>query len=500
MCLSLTVVILSTLIITLDYYNRHRELERFVNDKSDEYINFISNTLSIPIWDIDKKSVEHIGRSYSTNDFVSSLIIKNSSDEILYQFSKKNQKDIFTKKKRVVHENYVIGYVEMSFSLEYYQAKIKGTLSTSIIVTLVILTTLISSTGIFLRRILKTPLNMLIDGSIQIASGDYRYRFEDLKYREIKDLAIQFSLMAKQIEEREKRLEDEIMERMQTEEELRSYRDHLEELVGHRTRELTQLNQQLQLAIDETRAMATQAEQANQAKSEFLANMSHELRTPLHIILSSANLGLKRATTASVDRLSRYFQKIDHNGHTLLRLVDDLLDLAKLEVGKMTFDFQPRDLRILCDVVVEEFTTLMAERAIDLHYTRPTVETMASVDDQRWMQVLRNVLSNAVKFSPNDSTVSLSALQEQDVVKVTVRDHGPGIPPEEIETIFDKFIQASSTKTGAGGTGLGLAISREIIHAHSGRIWAENAPEIGTIFTIETPLLSTHLSLAHDAQ
>ncbi|PON18309.1 hypothetical protein C2W62_08530 [Candidatus Entotheonella serta] len=210
--------------------------------------------------------------------------------------------------------------------------------------------------------------------------------------------------MAHQIEEREKQLEDEIAERTQTEEELRRYRDHLEELVSDRTRELTQLNQQLQHAMAETQAMAQQAEMANQAKSEFLANMSHELRTPLHIILSCASLGQQRAHTLSADRLCRYFGKIDNNGQTLLSLVDDLLDLAKLEVGKMIFDFQPCDLRSLCDSVLKEFSMFIAERNLSLQYTRPPGPAIASVDNQRFMQVVRNLLSNAIKFSVAGST------------------------------------------------------------------------------------------------
>ncbi len=290
LCLSITIITISTLIIIIDYHYRHQEVNDLLSEKTNEYINLISSTLSIPIWDIDTKAIEHIGMFYSTHEFVSGLIIKDSSGSIFYQFMDNNVDDMLKKRKEISYQQYVIGSVEIYFSSSFYKEKIQSALSTSIIITLVTLITLSLSTGVFLRGILKKPLSILIDGSERIAGGDYRYRFEALKYREIKGLAAQFSYMAHQIEEREKQLEDEIAERTQTEEELRRYRDHLEELVSDRTRELTQLNQQLQHAMAETQAMAQQAEMANQAKSEFLANMSHELRTPL-LILSCASLG-----------------------------------------------------------------------------------------------------------------------------------------------------------------------------------------------------------------
>ncbi len=496
-CLVLTVVLLSAIFITLDYYNRYHQANKQLVRNSDEYINFISNTLRFPLWDVDQKSVEHIGQAYAKNDFIERIIIKNQLNETLYLSSNSKKGETIKKRRNIVHQGYMIGFVEIDFRLNHYNKKINETFLTAIVVIFVIVLTLSISTGLFLRRILKIPLRLLIDGSERIASGDYQFRFEDLKYREIKELAAKFSHMAKQIEERESRLEDEISERKQTEEELRQYRDHLEELVSDRTRALTELNLQLQQAMAETQAMATQAEAANQAKSEFLANMSHELRTPLHVMLSCASLGRKRTNTVSADRLCTYFEKIDHSGHTLLGLVNDLLDLAKLEVGKMAFDFRPYDLRILCGMVVEEFQLLISEQDISLQYTPPTTAAMAYIDAERFMQVVRNLLSNAIKFSSAGGIITCRITQESSHLTIAIQDQGIGIPPDELEAVFDKFIQASSTKTGAGGTGLGLAISREIINAHHGRIWAENAPDAGTIFMIEIPVVSPNTTRSH---
>lgn len=231
------------------------------------------------------------------------------------------------------------------------------------------------------------------------------------------------------------------------------------------------------------------AEAANQAKSEFLANMSHELRTPLHGVLSYADLGLAQVTASPAsNKLLKYFKSIEKSWHILLSLLNDLLDLAKLEAGRMLFEFQPYEMHNVLSTVIEEFHPLLAERDLRLKYDPYLHTVQALMDPQRLSQVIRNVLSNAVKFSPSGGQITIRSYVTQAVLGVQVRDQGPGIPESELETVFDKFVQSSKTKTGAGGTGLGLAICQEIIVAHRGRIWAENAPQGGAVFTFEFPL------------
>ncbi len=153
------------------------------------------------------------------------------------------------------------------------------------------------------------------------------------------------------------------------------------------------------------------AEAANRAKSEFLANMSHELRTPLHGILSFAGLGLKKATTVSPDKLHRYFERIDQSGRTLMALLDDLLDLAKLEAGKMRFTSQEGDVCGLLVQVQKECHAWAAERHLTIRATLPDPPILLRFDAEKILQVLRNLMSNAIKFSPSGGTVTLH-LQE----------------------------------------------------------------------------------------
>lgn len=230
------------------------------------------------------------------------------------------------------------------------------------------------------------------------------------------------------------------------------------------------------------------ADASNQAKGEFLANISHELRTPLHGILSYARFGYDEAPTTDRAELGNYFQTISQCSHMLLALVNDLLDLAKLEAGRMQIHFQPSCIAPLVALVVDEFDSLCSDRQIAIRMEEGFEELELNLDAERIKQVLRNLLANAVKFSPSNSEVIVVVSEHDDMLRVSVADQGPGIPPAELEAIFDKFVQSSKTKSGGGGTGLGLAICRQIITAHRGRIWAENRADGGAVLHFEVPL------------
>lgn len=230
------------------------------------------------------------------------------------------------------------------------------------------------------------------------------------------------------------------------------------------------------------------AEAANNAKSAFLSNVSHELRTPMHGILSFASFGIKKHATANPDKILDYFQKIRQSGETLLTLLNDLLDLAKLESGKITYKFRPANLNSLIDIVREEYNSLALEHNLTIRCEHLEANGKITLDADKIRQVLHNLLNNAIKFSPEGGTIDVISFKKADSIVVSIRDQGTGIPGNELESIFDKFVQSSKNKTGAGGTGLGLPICREIIAAHKGRIWAENNPDIGANLSFEIPL------------
>ena len=256
-----------------------------------------------------------------------------------------------------------------------------------------------------------------------------------------------------------------------------------------RQTELEQKTVELTRLLEEANMLRKVAEEANATKSEFMANMSHELRTPLHGILSFSNFGIKKYGNATPEKLLDYFEKIQQSGSILLELLNDLLDLAKLESGRMAFEPMPADLGLLVASVKDEFGSLVSEQNLIIEHDELDCKSPLMIDAEKMKQVLRNLLSNAVKFSPEGGSIGISVQQKSNSVVFSVSDQGPGIPENELKAVFDKFVQSSKTKSGAGGTGLGLAICREIVGAHNGRIWAENRPESGAIFSFEIPIV-----------
>lgn len=275
---------------------------------------------------------------------------------------------------------------------------------------------------------------------------------------------------------------------------LTHYQEHLLALQQEREAYLEKvliLNEELvkaeKIALDE----ADKANRANMAKTEFLANMSHELRTPMHAVINYAKMGFSRFGKEEPAKIEKYFTNIHTAGTRLMGLLNNLLDLAKLESGRMEFTFEPYSLIDIIDHTMIEIDVLAKNKSI--HIALPELsEAMqysmqVQCDKTRMVQVMVNLLGNAIKFSPEQSAITLSLHssihKEQAAVLCHIDDEGEGIPQSELDSVFDKFIQSSKTKTGAGGTGLGLSICREIIEAHGGRIWAENRTPKGTRFS-----------------
>jgi PAS domain S-box-containing protein len=235
-----------------------------------------------------------------------------------------------------------------------------------------------------------------------------------------------------------------------------------------------------------TREARDAAEEASRAKSEFIANISHELRTPLQSIIGFSELGMLRGRAH--EKLAGMFTDIHGAGHRMLALVNDLLDVSKIESTVGTFHLERTDVRPLVRDVLRELTPLQLQRHLHFNLQLSEAPLVAKVDPLRFQQVVRNVLANALKFSPAGSTIDVEGdVSAEQQIMVRVRDRGPGIPPAELESIFEAFVQSSQTKDGSGGTGLGLAICRKIIEAHGGRISAENMPDGGSRFTLTLP-------------
>ncbi|WP_404302934.1 PAS domain-containing protein [Alicycliphilus denitrificans] len=241
----------------------------------------------------------------------------------------------------------------------------------------------------------------------------------------------------------------------------------------------------VKMDITDFLAACTLAQRAAHTQREFVANISHELRTPLQSILGFSELGVARASAHA--KLAGMFETIHGAGQRMLALVNDLLDLAKIESNIGAFHFQRHDVRDIAEAVAAELQPQLQGRQLQLRLQLGSEPLQAKIDPARFAQVLRNVLANAIKFSPPGGAIDLDASQPDPIsIRLSVRDHGPGIPPAELENIFQAFEQSSLTRDGSGGTGLGLTICRKIMASHGGHIAAAPAPD-GALFHITLP-------------
>src|SRR3989338_5468087 len=230
------------------------------------------------------------------------------------------------------------------------------------------------------------------------------------------------------------------------------------------------------LLIEELRSMNQRLEKANRVKSEFLATMSHELRTPLTAIIGFSELLLEGVMGKITEEQSDSLREVLNNGATLLDMINNLLDMAKVEAGKMSLEKQDFDLKELLQRTKHTIASLVKKKKQNLKLALPLKACVIHADERRIQQVFLNLLSNAIKFTPEggDITVSLHENGEGKQI-VEVADTGIGMRPEDLKRVFEMFQQADSSVTRRhGGTGLGLALAKQFVELHGGDIWAES--------------------------
>ncbi|MDP1601889.1 MAG: ATP-binding protein [Legionella sp.] len=233
----------------------------------------------------------------------------------------------------------------------------------------------------------------------------------------------------------------------------------------------------------------TELKRTEKLKNEFVSIVSHELRTPLTSIRGSLGLLVSGVMGDFPAKASKLLQIANNNCERLLLLINDILDIEKIEAGKMKFQLKTVDLNTLLNESIEANKMYAEKFEVTIQLVQPETAFFVTVDPDRLMQVLANLISNACKFSPKGSQVTLSVKQEDDRVQVSVADKGPGIPEEFQSRIFQKFSQADSSDTrGQGGTGLGLNISKTIIEKFGGTLNFFSETDKGTTFYFKIPL------------
>ncbi len=324
-----------------------------------------------------------------------------------------------------------------------------------------------------LQHIISRPILYLVDQMQTVTKEeDFTIRATKSSNDEVGALIDGFNDMLEHLQDRDQQLAN--------------YRQHLEDLVCKRTAELRSTNDELQETVAELEQTRDAAEEANRTKSRFLANISHELRTPMVGVLSSTELLLNSGLDA--EQLS-LVETLNSSGEALLEILNDLLDLSKIEAGKLTLEHVEFNLLEVIDCPIELLGKVAFAKGIELIcHVAPEISPVLRGDPGRLRQVLFNLLSNAIKFT-HSGEVSLRVVAEKQLSdKITLRfeviDSGIGIEPADQQRIFDSFSQADNSTTRLhGGTGLGLSIVKQLVGIMGGRVSLESKPGQGSVFS-----------------
>src|SRR5262245_13413978 len=231
-----------------------------------------------------------------------------------------------------------------------------------------------------------------------------------------------------------------------------------------------------------------QLEAASRHKSEFLANMSHELRTPLNAIIGFSEVLAERMFGELNEKQDEYLKDIYASGQHLLSLINDILDLSKIEAGRMELEVTDFDLPAAIDNALILVRERASRRSIALHTTVDERLGQIQGDERKIRQVLLNLLSNAIKFTPAGGRIDVGAKPVNGSIEVSVSDTGVGIAPEDQEAVFEEFRQVGTAEKKVEGTGLGLALSRKFVELHGGKIWVKSEVGEGSTFTFTVPV------------
>jgi two-component system, NarL family, sensor histidine kinase BarA len=336
-------------------------------------------------------------------------------------------------------------------------------LNRAIMISVALVTSVLIMAGTYLivRYVVVKPVKHLKEVADAIAAGEVNVRSEIQTGDEFEDLSYAFNRMLRNLMSKED--------------------------------ELKHANIDLDRKLDELARANMALYESNRLKSDFLATMSHELRTPLNSILGFSDLLL--ANPQLSDKLRRWSGNIQTSGKQLLTLINDLLDLAKIEAGKMEVRPETLDVREAAESLLAMFRPLAEKKNIDLRSTYAADLPLVEQDPGKLRQILSNLLSNAIKFTPEGGRVSLRADVESNDLVLTVSDTGVGIAPEDQEAVFDKFRQAANPLTREhDGTGLGLSSVRELAKLLGGDVTLRSELGRGSTFAVRLPL---RLRVAH---
>ena len=393
--------------------------------------------------------------------------------------------------KEIVLDGERIGTIFIEAGLEGLYRRIKKhTVITGFVLLVILVMAFLMSAK--LQKVITDPITRLLKTIDKVTSeGTYSIRAESIRNDEIGELINGFNSMLNKIEFRDRQLAQNRME--------------LEERVDLRTIELKEANQNLEQMIKTLAEAKNSAETANQTKSDFLANMSHELRTPLNHIIGFTELVTGGDFGDLNDIQREYLQDVLQSSKHLLSLINDILDLSKVESGKLELQMMHIQLKGLLERSLNMVKEVAMANRIHVSLVMDDIPERILADERKLKQIIFNLLSNAVKFTPKGGQICLMAKvlngfqrftddlqhpRSRSHLEISVVDMGIGIQNDNLERIFNPFEQVeSSTTRKYQGTGLGLSLTRRLVELHGGKIWAESKGEgLGSTFKFILPL------------
>ncbi len=457
-----------------------KELER----RLDYSLNLSTISLPKALWNLDNDVVD---------DFVESLFLDEAiaharvmwADQIITEKTRENfqgtdfsspdqSPQLIIKTSAIVFEGNKVGAIRIAMSRQSVRDELILNISAIIVLTFLIIAGISMTSVVITRRYISRPLFKLQNSATSIARGDLEAPIETTGRDEIGTLARDLNAMRESI----KQLFGELRE---SNEKLEEYGRTLEQKVEERTAELEH-------ATGEAEQARAAAEEANKAKSQFLANMSHELRTPLNAILGYTELILDNMYGEVPEKSREVMERVEYNGRHLLGLINDVLDLSKIEAGALTLSLADYSMKEVVNTVITAVEALAAEKNLALKAMLPPDLPLGKGDEQRLAQVLLNLVGNAIKFT-DEGEVSLQVRASNSEFLVSVTDTGPGISESDQRKIMDEFQQADASSTREkGGTGLGLAIAKRMVEMHGGRLWVESRLGRGSTFSFTLPV------------
>jgi signal transduction histidine kinase/DNA-binding response OmpR family regulator/HPt (histidine-containing phosphotransfer) domain-containing protein len=470
------------ILILSDFLTASRDLKA----RTERLTKLAAASLEIPMWNLDYLAVSSIVASFlEDNDIVFAAVVdgdKQVSHVVQPKFENKtieyfnNSNDFFVDRIPIRHEGETIGEVQLAMSGDRVWSELNTNVALVSAVSGLILVAVLITSGLITRRYITRRLLALEGAATAIAGGDLKAEVLVGANDEIGRLARNLGTMRDAI--------------LRLVEDLRSSRDELEHhniTLGQRVRERTA---ELEQAIGSAQEAQRLAEEANRAKSDFLSNMSHELRTPLNAIIGFAELVSDDDDDPVTGDQKESLGEVLRAGRHLLSLINDVLDLTKIEGGAVALSIEAIDVVQIVDECISLTTSFAIRRNVRIHNVLSGTELPAIAADRiRFKQVILNLLTNAIKYNSDPGNVFVeTAPADQGKLQIGVRDEGAGIAEDRVAMLYEPFNRLGFEHSAIEGTGIGLTITKGLVDQMNGRIIVDSVVGEGATFWVEMPI------------